>query len=111
MTHLLGQSFEDLQERIAIYRQARADSGLDPQTGKITLMIHTFVSDDMDFVEAHASEPFREYLRNSIDLLRPIAEASGLDLNNEDNMTMILDGAFKRYFNVYSLIGTPENCR
>ncbi|WDE09241.1 non-ribosomal peptide synthetase [Thalassomonas viridans] len=110
LTHLLGQSFEELEARIALYRQARKDSGLDPDTGKITLMIHSFVSDDIAYVKQHAGTPFREYLRNSVDLLKPIARESGLDLDKADNMDTILDAAFSRYFNDYSLIGTPQSC-
>ena len=37
LTHLLGQTVKELEEKIALYRQARAASGHDPQSGRVTL--------------------------------------------------------------------------
>src|SRR5215467_7113667 len=40
---LIGYSFEELAERIRSYREARARCGYDPQTGVVSIMMHTFV--------------------------------------------------------------------
>jgi natural product biosynthesis luciferase-like monooxygenase protein len=41
LTHLLGQSLDQLSEKIAAYRSALEASGRDPASGRITLMLHT----------------------------------------------------------------------
>ena len=43
LNHVLG-------EKISIYREERAKHGHDPAAGIVSLMLHTFVHEDMDFV-------------------------------------------------------------
>jgi natural product biosynthesis luciferase-like monooxygenase protein/FkbM family methyltransferase len=108
LTHLLGQSLDELREKIEIYRAARAEHGHDPAAGRVTLMIHTFVGDDPETVRAHVEQPFKQYLRSSIGLLRPVAESQGLNL--EVDMESVVDAGFERYFSTSALFGTPEAC-
>ena len=49
LTHLLGQTVEELKEKIAIYRAARREAGHAGE-GHVTLMIHTFMADDAGLV-------------------------------------------------------------
>ncbi|MBQ4862228.1 amino acid adenylation domain-containing protein [Pseudoalteromonas sp. MMG013] len=109
LTHLLGQSFEELAEKVTIYRQAREKAGLDSNAGKVTLMVHTFVNDDQALIAQQVAPAFREYLRTSVDLLKSVTQSSGLDLDNPEHLEQILDAAFKRYFGEYSLIGSIED--
>ena len=51
-----------------VYREARREAGLDPQTGRVALMLHTYVHEDGDLVRERVRGPFREYLRTSFDL-------------------------------------------
>ena len=60
----LRLSLTKLRERIAVYRSARAAAGLDPDKGEVTLMLHTFIGPDMDYVRHHLTSPLREYLRS-----------------------------------------------
>ncbi|HEX6291678.1 MAG TPA: MupA/Atu3671 family FMN-dependent luciferase-like monooxygenase, partial [Herpetosiphonaceae bacterium] len=46
LTHLLGQSLEDVAEKIRLYRAARAEQGYDPEAGQVTLMLHTYIGED-----------------------------------------------------------------
>ncbi len=69
LTHLLGQTVEELAEKVAIYRQARKEAGHDPKTGKVSLMLHTFVGDNVDEVRELVREPMKDYLRSSIKLV------------------------------------------
>ena len=48
LTHLLGQSVQEVANKIRIYREARAAAGHDPAAGIVTLMLHTFIGDDQD---------------------------------------------------------------
>ncbi|AGC75290.1 natural product biosynthesis luciferase-like monooxygenase protein [Nonlabens dokdonensis] len=108
LTHLLGQSIEELGEKIKIYRKTLEENGFNQEKGKVALMMHTFVSDDVKKVKNIVNEPFKNYLKNSLNLLKPIAEELGLNLNND--LDTLLDIGFLRYYKTSSLFGTPESC-
>jgi len=100
--------------KIAIYRQARAAAGHDPATGRVTLMLHTFVGDDDGAVRELVRRPMKEYLRSSIKLMLTFAwsfaafkrpgggavKPEDVDLGSlpESEIDAILDFAFERYF-------------
>lgn len=127
LTHLLGQSIEEVAEKIAIYRNSWRTHG-HPGNGHVTLMLHTFVGDDIDSVREAVREPLKDYLRTSADLVRladwsfpalkgaqPTNDAEArqrLDAvaANPADMDALLDHAFERYFNTGGLFGTPESC-
>lgn len=126
LTHLLGQSVEEVTEKIRIYRQARSDAGLDPDAGKVSLMLHTFVGEDNDDVRELVREPMKDYLRSAMKLVLDFAWAfpafkrpGGADSKPEDidikglseeETDTILDFAFERYFETSGLFGSPETC-
>ncbi|MDJ0837507.1 MAG: amino acid adenylation domain-containing protein [Acidobacteriota bacterium] len=113
LTHLLGQTLEDLAEKIDIYRKAFAESGR-PGKPYVTLMLHTFVDDDAERVRALVQEPFRNYLRGSFGLMKGLAKELGLDVSSphftEEHREMLVDHAFNRFFSTSALFGTPETC-
>src|SRR6185436_12082523 len=45
LTHLLGQSMEELGAKLALYRQAWREAG-HPGEGRVTLMLHTLIGRD-----------------------------------------------------------------
>jgi acyl carrier protein len=110
LTHLLGQDIEKLAANIALYRQSRLAHGYDK--GKVTLMLHTYIGEDLEEVERLVEKPFIAYLKSSIGLARVLHEAGGLREEEiaEEVKEMILKNAFKRYFKTGSLIGTVESC-
>jgi natural product biosynthesis luciferase-like monooxygenase protein/amino acid adenylation domain-containing protein len=113
LTHLLGQSVEELTRKLEIYRQAWRDAG-HPGEGRVSLMLHTFVDDDVEHVRSRVWGPFREYLRTSVDLIRNLAQERGQDIRSAqftaDDWDALLDHAFERYFQASALMGTPETC-
>ncbi|WP_435592014.1 amino acid adenylation domain-containing protein [Nocardia sp. bgisy118] len=111
LTHLLGQSVDELATAIRIYRQARQDAGHDGP-GHVSLMLHTFVGDDDDQVRALVRDPFRTYLSQSVELVRPLAVERGLELETFDaqDQQALLDHAFDRYYETSGLFGTPQRC-
>ncbi|NLV56539.1 MAG: LLM class flavin-dependent oxidoreductase [Acidimicrobiales bacterium] len=128
LTHLLGQSVEQLAPKIEAYRTARAEAGHDPDTGIVSLMLHTFVGDDEDEVRELARQPLKDYLGTSFSLLKEYAWAfpafsrpegatdGGLadeDFKNlsDEDLDAVLDFAFNRYYETSGLFGTPERCR
>ncbi|WP_445362258.1 MupA/Atu3671 family FMN-dependent luciferase-like monooxygenase [Microbulbifer sp. ANSA003] len=108
LTHILGQSPRQLAEKIQVYRNARAEAGLDPNTGRVSVMVHTFVSEDMETAEAIAKAPFKEYLRSSIGLLKPFAKAQGWGTDVDPEQ--LLEAGCERYFRTNALFGTVEHC-
>ncbi|HEY9797281.1 MAG TPA: MupA/Atu3671 family FMN-dependent luciferase-like monooxygenase [Leptolyngbyaceae cyanobacterium] len=108
LTALLFQPIEELAEKIALYRDSRAKHGHDPEAGHVTLMLHTFVGEDIDVVRNQVREPFTEYLKNSVDLWRQ--GSKNLDNLTEKEREDLLAYAFERYFQTSALFGTPDTC-
>src|SRR5206468_9626945 len=126
LTHLLGQSLEELAGKIRIYREARAAAGHDPALGRVTLMLHTFVGEDDAEVRELVRQPMKDYLRSSLKLVldfawsfpafkRPGGRAEkpqDVDLRSlpDSEIEAMLDFAFERYFETSGLFGTPVTC-
>ncbi|NJM75031.1 MAG: LLM class flavin-dependent oxidoreductase [Acaryochloridaceae cyanobacterium RU_4_10] len=123
LTHLLGQSLDELAAKIAIYRQAWAEHNHSGQ-GTVTLMIHTFVGQSDDEVRERVRQPMRQYLASSLDLIKLAAWAfptfkqkttddSGkfsVSHLSEREMDEVLDFSFERYFETSGLFGTVDTC-
>lgn len=109
LTALLLQTPEELAERIADYRRARAEHGLDPDTGRVTLMLHTFLGDDTRTVKELVRPYLTEYLRSSVTLWRQGSER--LNELSEREHQRLPDLAFERYFRTSSLLGTVDDAR
>ena len=124
LTHLLGQSVEEVGEKIGIYHAALREAGYDPKNFGVTLMLHSFLADSRDEARVIAREPMKDYLRSAAGLIKQYAwafpafkkpqgvdNAFQLDLGSldADEMEAILDFAFERYFNDSGLFGTVED--
>lgn len=123
LTHLLGQSLEELATKIAIYRQAWAENH-HPGQGTVTLMIHTFVGQSDAEVREIVRQPMREYLASSLDLIKLAAwdfptfkqqttDADGqfsMQHLSEQAVDELLDFSFERYFETSGIFGTIETC-
>ncbi len=110
LTHLLGQSIEQLAGKIAIYRSAWREHGHGPATGHVTLMLHTFVGSSVDEVREKVREPFSNYLRSYVDLW--LARSPGQNIGDftEEELEDLVSYAFDRYFETSGLFGTPSTC-
>ncbi len=110
LTHLLGQSIEQLTEKIAVYRSAWREHEHSPGTGHVTLMLHTFVGSSVDEVREKVRGPFSNYLRSSVDLW--LARRPGQDITEftEEELADLVSYAFDRYFETSGLFGTPDTC-
>jgi len=110
LTHLLGQSLEELAEKIGVYRRAWRGEG----AGVVTLMLHTFVGASVEEVREKVRRPFGDYLLSSYGLMKNLARSLGRDTEGEgftdDDREALLDFAFDRYFETSGLFGTPETC-
>ena len=114
LTHLLDQRVADVKANIARYRQARAQHGHDPQTGRVTLMVHSYLGDDLQDALGRAKEPFKRYMRSHIGLAKAwvdnVKEMLPPGMAEEQSLENIVEFAFERYSRTAALIGTPESC-
>jgi alkanesulfonate monooxygenase SsuD/methylene tetrahydromethanopterin reductase-like flavin-dependent oxidoreductase (luciferase family) len=94
-----------MAEKIAAYRRARSENGHDPASGKVTLMLHTFLGFDDQQVRRTVSGPFREYLCSHLEFLN----STGAPLSSSQEQELI-SLAFDRFYQSGSLFGTPESC-
>lgn len=108
LTALLFQRPEELAEKIAAYREARAQHGHDPEAGHVTLMLHTFMGDDLENVRRIVKAPFLEYLESSMNLWWK--GSSKPDDASPDEREKLLLRAFERYFQTSALFGTQDTC-
>ncbi len=120
LTHLIGQTLEQLTEKIARYRAARAEAGHDPATGIVSVMLHTFIGPDLDAVKRLVKEPMCAYLKTAVRLEERAAAGGGaisgghrIERHTISDAAMqdLLDVTFERYFETASLLGTLETCQ
>lgn len=108
LTHLLGQNIKELAEKLDIYRNARAEAGLERDGGHITVMLHSFVTDNDDKAMQLVEKPFKSYLRSSVGLMKPLAEQLGIDFKSQKEL--LVEQGFDRYATTSALFGTPQTC-
>ncbi len=117
LTHLIGQDLPTLGRKIETYRAARAESGHPPETGVVTLMLHTHLGRDEAAVKARVKAPFQAYLRSAVELEIKAARGGGAisgghriqahDIGETD-MAELMELTFERYWREGSLLGTAE---
>lgn len=125
LTHLLGQSVEEVGSKIRLYHEALREAGHDPADFKVTLMLHTFVAEDREKAREIARGPMKDYLASAAALIKQFAwvfpafkrpegvsNPFELDLGtlSEEELDAILEFAFLRYFEDSGLFGTVEDC-
>jgi natural product biosynthesis luciferase-like monooxygenase protein len=112
LTALLSQSVEEVATKIKLYREARARAGHDPDEGRVTLMVHTYVGDDEQAVLEKVRGPLSDYLKAHIGLIETMTKSLDIkvDIDKEQYLDHLVAFAFERYYQTASLIGTPEKC-
>lgn len=102
------QPLPTLGEKIARYRAARAERGFDPQTGRVTVMVHAFVGDDEEAVRETVRAPMTSYLRTYFDQYGFLAGGAGIQGVRASDVDTLLSIAFESYFASLSLLGRPD---
>jgi|GEM_PF-1737405 len=118
LTHLLGQSVEQLAANVDAYRAAWREAGHAGE-GHVTLMLHTFLDADGDAARDAARQPLQRYLRSVSGLLRgtassfPTFAGAGADADaafdslDEHEVDELAALAAERYLHTSGLFGTP----
>ncbi|MCB1389359.1 MAG: LLM class flavin-dependent oxidoreductase [Rhodobacteraceae bacterium] len=125
LTHLLGQSIDEVAGKIGIYHEALRKAGHDPRDFTVTLMLHTYVARTRELARETARGPMKSYLLSAAGLVKQYAWAfpafkkpqgvsnpMDIDLGSlsQDEVDGILDYAFNRYFEESGLFGTVDDC-
>ena len=127
LTHLLGQTLDELVEKVAVYRRAWRAGGHGESGGRVTLMLHTFVGDVGRCGQgdrARADEALSRQRAQPHQTVRVVVP--GLPANAPRQLvrpptrsssssrrkisTALLEHAFERYYETSGLFGTPETC-
>ncbi|MCC0081139.1 MAG: LLM class flavin-dependent oxidoreductase [Rhodobacter sp.] len=126
LTHLLGQSIDEVAGKIRIYHDALRKAGHDPRDFSVTLMLHTYVARTREIARETARGPMKSYLLSAAGLVKQYAWAfpafkkpkgvsnpMDIDLGSlsQDEVDGILEYAFNRYFEDSGLFGTIEDCQ
>ncbi|AGC46256.1 non-ribosomal peptide synthetase [Myxococcus stipitatus DSM 14675] len=114
LTHLLGQNLPELSKKLQLYRAAWKSAGHGPGRGHVTLMLHTFMGEDVEAVRQKVDAPLRQYLKSSLGLLRsvigPLPHGEALESLSEEDVDLLLSRAVDRYFHQMGLFGDVESC-
>jgi len=118
LTHLLGQSVDDLAGKIAVYRRAWREGGHAGE-GQLTLMLHTFIGTSTPHAKQVVREPMKQYLASAVELIKRAAwsfptfkdgqmlkgGSFSIDHLTEEERDALLEHAFERYFEDSGLFG------
>jgi natural product biosynthesis luciferase-like monooxygenase protein len=125
LTHLLWQDPSHLKDKIAAYRQALEENGFDPRSRTVSVMVHTFVGDDLHTVKNIVRKPLKDYIESSVHLVETMVKGAGESDKMKDaigrygnlqegiskgEMDDMLEIAFERFFNHAALLGDVDSC-
>jgi len=115
LTHLFNHSVEELRQKIGMYRHARRRHGHDVRAGRITVMLHTFVTDDAAVLDEHVRPAFCDYLKSASYLLAGVAVSRGqrVDLSrlSPQDIDEYVQFVYERMVSEGRvLFGAPESC-
>ncbi|RKH35462.1 amino acid adenylation domain-containing protein [Corallococcus praedator] len=110
----LGSSLDELAAKVALYRETYRKAGHGPGRGQVTLMLHTFLGEDLDAVREAVREPLLRYFRSSVDVFANLVASQGLQvdvrgLTPEDVEVMLAQGV-EHYIREGGLFGSVEDC-
>lgn len=108
LTGYVNQPLDDLENKIKVYREARAKNGYDPDAGKVAVMLHTCVGESNAEIKDLVREPLKGYLKTFIRQQKNIMEGYG-NFSEADQETVV-SYAFDKYFEESALFGTVDKC-
>ncbi|MFK7829714.1 MAG: MupA/Atu3671 family FMN-dependent luciferase-like monooxygenase [Congregibacter sp.] len=116
LTNLLGQSLEDLEKNLKIYRETWRECGHDPDAMSVAILVHTYLEADAASAIETARQPMSDYLTSSLSLFQKMADtlpAGMRDIKNvsEADKAYVIGKAYERYVAERALIGSPESCQ
>ncbi|MGZ4162762.1 MAG: MupA/Atu3671 family FMN-dependent luciferase-like monooxygenase [Tumebacillaceae bacterium] len=99
---------DEMEEMVALYRASRAEAGHDPETGQVTVMIHTCVGTSDSEIKEKVRGPLRDYLKTFLKQQKHVLP--GYDSFSAEDHETIASFAFDRYFEGSGLLGSVDKC-
>jgi len=110
LTHLLGQSWEDLEDNLVAYGDALAGAGHGPQEERVAVMLHTFVGADGRSALDTARGPMTAYMRSSMTLFDGNTAEAARRSVPEEALAELLEHRYAEYAGTRCLIGSVDSC-
>lgn len=111
-TMLYGNDLEAMRNKIALYRAARRDAGFDPDSGVVSLMLHTLICESREHAQTVVERPFKEYIRSTMaPHLKASAAQHGAEVFGTVEQEQILEYAYERYFRTAAMFGSVQDGR
>jgi alkanesulfonate monooxygenase SsuD/methylene tetrahydromethanopterin reductase-like flavin-dependent oxidoreductase (luciferase family) len=105
----VGTTLEEIARHIRDYRAARERSGHDPAAGRVTVMIHTFLGEDVEEVRRIVREPMISYIQTHLNQNESRNDPPGVAPEAmREAKAQLARFAFERYFTSTGLFGTME---
>ncbi|MGD1900082.1 MAG: LLM class flavin-dependent oxidoreductase [Phormidesmis sp.] len=115
LTSLLGETLAQVEPKIARYRETLRKHGHDPSARTVSMMMHTYLGEEIEQVKADVRQPFCDYLKTHYGLLENLAKGMGLEVSlsdfSDDDLDSLLLFGVEGFMKGRSLIGTPESCQ
>jgi natural product biosynthesis luciferase-like monooxygenase protein len=113
-TMLFGIDLAAMAKKVALYRKGREQAGLDPATGVVSLMLHTYLHRDRERVERAIEKPFKKYIDSTIGahVKAGLGRDKGVEQITDDERQKILLYSYQRYCRTAALFGNlDDGCR
>ncbi|MGQ3679737.1 non-ribosomal peptide synthetase [Tenacibaculum discolor] len=114
LTMLTNTTFEELAEKIKIYRESYTRHNNPEGMDNVVLMLHTYIDKDEKTAKTIAKKPMGNYLSKSISMSEKQADSTKFsELTNgvsEEDLQEFLSFSVEKYLDKYSLIGTEGSC-
>jgi natural product biosynthesis luciferase-like monooxygenase protein len=106
LTHLLGQSPEQMAEKIACYRDAAMAASQGTWPGHVVVMVHTFLGEDDEVVRKLVRPSLTAYMRSSLNLI--LAADQSNESLEPDEIDFLVERSFEHYFDNVGLLGSVD---
>lgn len=112
LTHLINQSWEQLESNCARYRQALAEAGFPPERGKVTLMMHTQAGSPRSAMLPGLRPALTRYLSAFMQLSNNLSQPSTTEnAHTLKRQAYTLQWGVEKYLNQYGLFGSASECQ
>ncbi|WP_141588881.1 non-ribosomal peptide synthetase/type I polyketide synthase [Myxococcus sp. AB056] len=110
----LGSNLDELATKVALYRETYRKAGHGSGQGHVTLMLHTFLGQDLDEVREAVREPLLRYFRSSVDVFANLVASQGLQVDvrglTPEDVEVMLGQGVEHYIKEGGLFGSVEDC-
>lgn len=114
LTHLLGQSPDQLAEKILEYRKAATEASQGRWPGHVVVMVHTFLGEDNEVVREFVRPSLTAYMRSSLGLILSSdlgSETEDSESLGPDEIDFLVERSFEHYFNNVGLLGSVDEAK